>query len=229
MDKKLKSKIVAEKLQKLYPDADCSLNYKTPLQLLIATRLSAQCTDERVNKVTPKLFEKFKSAEDFASASPEEVALYIHSCGFFRTKSNDIVNMCKKIISDFNGKIPDNMEDLTSLAGVGRKTANLILGMVYGKPGIVVDTHFIRITKRLGFHITDNAEKIEKTMLELIPPEISQKFCHQVVIHGRNICRAINPKCSECTLREECEYYKTQKCKHINPGQHGCLCTINRS
>lgn len=212
MDKKLKAEIVSKKLQKLYPDADCSLNYGSPLELLIATRLSAQCTDERVNKVTPALFEKFKSAEDFASASPEDIVPYIHSCGFFRTKSNDIVNMCKKIVTDFGGEVPDNMEDLTSLAGVGRKTANLVLGIVYGKPGIVVDTHFIRITKRLGFHSTDNAEKIEKIMLELIPPEISQKFCHQIVLHGRNICKAINPKCGECTLKSECEYYKAHKC-----------------
>lgn len=210
MDKKSKAKIVAEKLEKLYPDAKCSLDYSSPLELLIATRLSAQCTDERVNKVTPALFEKFKSAEDFANAVPEEIASYIHSCGFFTTKSNDIVNMCKKIVNDFSGKIPDNMEGLTSLPGVGRKTANLVLGMVYGKPGIVVDTHFIRITKRLGFHDTENAEKIEKIMLKLIPPEISQKFCHQVVIHGRTICKAINPKCSECTLCEQCEYYKKQ-------------------
>ena len=211
MDNESKAKIIAGKLQKLYPDADCSLNHYSPLELLIATRLSAQCTDERVNKVTPALFEKFKSAEDFASASPKEVAPYIHSCGFFRTKSNDIVNMCKKIVNDFNGKIPDNMESLTSLPGVGRKTANLVLGMVYGKTGIVVDTHFIRITKRLGFHDTENAEKIEKIMLNLIPPEISQKFCHQIVSHGRNICKAINPKCSECALSPECEYYKNRK------------------
>lgn len=211
MDKKIKAKIVAEKLQELYPDASCSLNYSSPLELLIATRLSAQCTDERVNKVTPKLFEKFKSAKDFASASPEEIASYIHSCGFFRTKSNDIVNMCKKIVNSFNGKIPDNIESLTSLPGVGRKTANLVLGIVYGKPGIVVDTHFIRITKRLGFHSTENAEKIEKIMSDLIAPELSQKFCHQVVLHGRAVCRAINPKCDECKLSTECEYYKNKK------------------
>ncbi len=210
MDNKLKANIIIEKLQKLYPDADCSLNYGSPLELLIATRLSAQCTDKRVNKVTPALFAKFKSAKDFANASPEEIAHYIHSCGFFRTKSNDIVNMCKKLVTDFNGKIPDNIEDLTSLAGVGRKTANLILGIVYGKPGIVVDTHFIRITKRLGFHSASNPEKIEKIMLELIPPEISQKFCHQVVLHGRAVCKAINPKCDECLLRSECEHYKKQ-------------------
>lgn len=208
MDNKSKIRIVAEKLEKLYPDADCSLNYYSPLELLIATRLSAQCTDERVNKVTPALFAKFKSAEDFASATPEEISYYIHSCGFFRTKSNDIVNMCKKIINDFNGKIPDNIDDLTSLPGVGRKTANLVLGMVYGKPGIVVDTHFIRITKRLGFHNTENAGKIEKIMIDLVPPEISQKFCHRVVLHGRTVCKAINPKCAECLLKTECKFYK---------------------
>lgn len=211
MDKESKAKIVAKKLQKLYPEASCSLNYNSPLELLIATRLSAQCTDERVNKVTPALFEKFKSAQDFADASPEDIVPYIHSCGFFRTKSNDIVNMCKRIVSDFGGKVPDNMEDLTSLAGVGRKTANLVLGMIYGKPGIVVDTHFIRITKRLGFHDTENAEKIEKIMKNLIPPEISQKLCHQIVIHGRNICKAINPKCDECELKSECKYYENKK------------------
>lgn len=211
MDKKSKAKTVIEKLEKMYPDATCSLNYSSALQLLIATRLSAQCTDARVNIVTPDLFNRFKSAKDFAEANPEEIAKYIHSCGFFRTKSNDIVGMCKKIISDFGGEVPDNMEDLTSLPGVGRKTANLVLGMVYGKPGIVVDTHFSRVTDRLGFHNTKNPEKIEKIMLELIPPEVTQKFCHQLVMHGRNTCKATKPQCEFCDLRAECEYCAKNK------------------
>ncbi|MBR2578868.1 MAG: endonuclease III [Clostridia bacterium] len=211
MDQTSKAKIVVEKLEKMYPDATCSLNYSSALQLLIATRLSAQCTDARVNIVTPALFDRFKSAEDFAEANPEEIAEYIHSCGFFRTKSKDIVDMCKIIVSEFDGEVPSNMEDLTSLPGVGRKTANLVLGIVYGKPGIVVDTHFSRVTNRLGFHNTKNPEKIEKIMLELIPPEVSQKFGHQLVTHGRNICKAVKPKCEQCDLKSECDYYAKNK------------------
>lgn len=203
-----KSKTTIAKLQELYPNAKCSLNYSSPLELLIAVRLSAQCTDKKVNEITPELFKRFKSTQDFANADVSEIEKYIHPCGFFRTKSNDIVGMCKKIISDFNNKIPDNMEDLTSLPGVGRKTANLVLGILYNKPGIVVDTHFARVTERLGFHNETDPQKIEKTMLKIIPPEISQKFCHQVVMHGRNVCKAIKPKCEECSLKKICQYYK---------------------
>ncbi len=200
------SDIIINQLEKMYPDAKCTLQYGNPLQLLIATRLSAQCTDERVNKVTPSLFSKFKTAKDFASADPNIVAKYIHSCGFFRIKSNDIVNMCKIIEEKFKGQVPDNMSDLTSLPGIGRKTANLVLGAVYGKPGIVVDTHVTRTTHRLGFHNSKDPKKIEKILLDIVPPDKTQKFCHELVEHGRNLCTAKNPKCKLCPLRNICKY-----------------------
>lgn len=204
MTDKEKALIVIEKLKEAYPDAKCSLKYDTPIQFLIAIRLSAQCTDNRVNLVTPALFSRFKKTEDFANANSEEVAKYVHSCGFYRTKSSDIVNMCKIIIDKFGGKIPDNMEELTSLPGIGRKTANLFLGEVYDKPGIVVDTHFIRITARLGFHNIKDAEKIEKIMEKLIPKEEMLSFCHRIVAHGRAVCTAKSPMCSDCCLKLEC-------------------------
>lgn len=213
MENILKAKIAAEKLQQLYPNAECSLNYSSPLEILIAVRLSAQCTDVRVNMVTPELFRRFTSLEDFANANPEEISEIIRPCGFFRTKSLDIVNICKRIISDFDGKIPNNIDDLTSLPGIGRKTANLVLGLVYNMPGIVVDTHVLRITHRMGFHSEKNPKKIEKIMLEIIPPEISQKFCHQMVLHGRNTCKAKNPKCETCLLRHICDYFESREAR----------------
>lgn len=209
MENTLKAKIAVEELQQLYPDACCSLKCFSPLEILIAVRLSAQCTDVRVNAVTPVLFRKFTSLEDFANADPDEIAGIIRSCGFFRIKALDIVNICKKIISDFDGKIPNNIDDLTSLPGVGRKTANLILGLVYNMPGIVVDTHVLRITHRMGFHNEKDPRKVEKIMMEIIPPEVSQKFCHQMISHGKNTCTARNPKCKTCSLRRACDRFES--------------------
>ncbi len=200
-------KKIINKLEEAYPDARCSLNYSNPLQLLIAIRLSAQCTDARVNQVTPNLFSSFNTLKDFAVSKPETIENYIYSCGFYRTKSKDIVNMCKEISKEHDGIIPDNLNDLIKLPGIGRKTANLFLGEIYNKPAIVVDTHFIRITHRLGFHNTKNPTKIEKLMLNLIPPEKSLKLCHRIITHGRLICTAKNPKCEICCLNNLCKYY----------------------
>ena len=207
MTDKERALLAVEALEKKYPDAICSLNAMNPLQLLIATRLSAQCTDARVNLVTPALFEKYKTAEDFAAAAPEEVETLIRSCGFFRTKARDIIGMCRKIIDDFGGKVPDSIEALTSLPGVGRKTANLIMGDVFGKPAIVTDTHCIRLTNRIGLvdGIKD-PKKVEMALWKIIPPEEGNDFCHRLVEHGRAVCTArTKPYCDRCCLAEFCE------------------------
>ena len=200
--------IIAE-LKKLYPDAVCSLDYRKDYELLFSVRLAAQCTDARVNLVTPALFERFPSLEAFAQATPEEVGEYVHSCGFWRAKARDIVGSAQMLLSDFGGRVPDNMDDLLRLPGVGRKTANLILGDVYGKEGYVCDTHCIRITGRLG--ITDGSKdplKVEQQLRKVIPPEESSDFCHRMVLHGRALCMARGPKCEECPMRELCDYGK---------------------
>ena len=205
MTKKQIALNAVEALKKEYPDAICSLTADTPFELLIATRLSAQCTDARVNLVTPALFEKYRTLEDYAQADVEDVAEIIHSCGFFRQKSKDIVGMAQKILSDFDGKVPDNIEDLTTLPGVGRKTANLICGDVYGKPAIVADTHLIRISNRLGLVATKDPYKVEIELKKLLPPEESNDFCHRAVLHGRAICDARKPKCDICPMTQFCK------------------------
>lgn len=204
MTKKERALLAVEALKKKYPDSICSLNAENPLQLIIATRLSAQCTDARVNLVTPALFEKYKTVEDFAAADVDDVADIVHSCGFFRQKAKDIVGMCRKMIDDFGGNVPDNIDDLTSLPGVGRKTANLIMGDVYGKPAVVADTHLIRISNLLGLVATKDPLKVEMQLREILPPEESNDFCHRCVLHGRDTCISGRPKCSECEMRDFC-------------------------
>lgn len=194
-----------EALKKEYPDAICSLNYSDPFQLLVATRLSAQCTDARVNLVTPALFARFPDAESMASADVEEVAELIRSCGFYRTKSQDLVAIGKAITENYGGVVPDTIEELTKLQGVGRKTANLIVGDVYGKPAVVVDTHCIRITRRLGLHGEKDPTKIEHILKDLLPPEESNDFCHRLVLHGRAVCKAPKPLCENCCMQEFCK------------------------
>lgn len=194
-----------EALKSEYPDARCSLTYSDPLQLLIATRLSAQCTDARVNTVTPALFERFKNVDDFADATPDEVAEYIKSCGLYKTKSKDIVNLAKMLRDEFSGIVPDNIDDLTKLPGIGRKTANLVCGDIFGKPAVVVDTHCIRITHRLGLHDLKDQKKIEFALRDLLPPEESNDFCHRIVLHGRAVCTARNPKCEICCMNSFCK------------------------
>ncbi len=200
---------IIEALKKLYPDAICSLDYQKDYELLFSVRLAAQCTDARVNLVTPALFERFPTLEAFAAATPEEVGKYVRSCGFWRAKAKDIVGSAQMLLRDFGGRVPDNMDDLLRLPGVGRKTANLILGDVYGKEGYVCDTHCIRITGRLG--ITDGSKdplKVEQQLRKVIPPEESNDFCHRMVLHGRALCMARAPQCGDCPLRELCDYGK---------------------
>ena len=204
MTEKERALLAVNALKEKYPDSICSLNAENPLQLIIATRLSAQCTDARVNLVTPALFEKYKTVEDFASADVADVENIIHSCGFFRAKAKDIVEMSKKMISDFGGNVPDNIDDLTSLPGVGRKTANLIMGDVYGKPAVVADTHLIRISNLLGLVATKDPYKVEMKLRELLPPEESNDFCHRCVLHGRDTCVSGRPKCDECVMNSFC-------------------------
>lgn len=193
-----------ETLKSLYPDAICSLEYSDPFELLIATRLSAQCTDARVNMVTPALFQRFKGVDAFADADVEEVGEYIKSCGLYKTKAKDLVKMAQQLREHFDSKVPDSIEALTTLSGVGRKTANLIVGDVYGKPAVVVDTHCIRITKRLGLHNEKDASKIERILKALLPPEESNDFCHRLVLFGRETCTARSPKCDTCPLADFC-------------------------
>ena len=196
-----------------YPEADCTLDYEKPYELLFAVRLAAQCTDERVNKVTPALFERFPSLEAFATADVAKVEKYVHSCGFYHAKAKDIVECAKVLLERHEGKVPGTMEELTALPGVGRKTANLILGDVFRVPGsVVVDTHCIRLTNRLGI-VDDLREppKIEKILREVLPPERSSAFCHCLVLHGRAVCDARKPDCEACVLRNQCLYYEREK------------------
>ncbi len=208
MTKKQRMKLCVEALEKEYPDALCSLVAENPLQLIIATRLSAQCTDERVNKVTPALFEKYPSLEAFCNAKVEDIEMLIYSCGFYKSKAKDIKEMCVKIRNDFGGQVPDTIEKLTSLPGVGRKTANLIIGDVYKKPAIVADTHLIRITNLLGFVNTKDPKKVELELKKIIEPDKSNDFCHRCVLHGRAVCIARRPKCSECCMKDYCKNVK---------------------
>ncbi len=207
------SQMAVAALKKEYPEAPCSLNYTDPLQLLISTRLAAQCTDARVNTVTPALFKKFKNVYDFANAISEDIEPIIKSCGFYHAKARDIVNMCKVLIEKFDGIIPDSVEELIKLPGVGRKTANLIVGDIFKKPAVVVDTHCMRITRRLGFHNLKNPEKIEYVLRQYLPPSESNNFCHRLVIHGRSVCKAINPRCHICCMNTFCNFAQHNKNK----------------
>ncbi len=200
---------IVEALKGCYPDAICSLDYPKPYELLFAVRLSAQCTDERVNKVTPDLFRRYPTLEDFAAADVAEVEQYIHSTGFFRAKARDIVAASQMLLQEYDGRVPDTMEDLIRLPGVGRKTANLILGDVYHVPGVVVaDTHCIRIAGLLG--LTDGTKdpgKTEQQLRAILPPEESNNFCHRLVLHGRAVCVARRPDCGQCALAPWCDYF----------------------
>ena len=206
---KLTRKERVEKIRTLldaaYPDVKCSLNYSTPLEMLIATQLSAQCTDARVNIVTKPLFEKYKNVEDFASADYEELCEYIKSAGFYRNKAKNIILCCRRLIDVYGGEVPDTMEDLTSLAGTGRKTANLVLGDIFGKPAVVVDTHCKRIAKRIGLTTNDDPTKVEMDLKKIVPPDYQLRMCHQFVAHGRAVCTARNPKCGVCPIAEICK------------------------
>lgn len=205
MTKKERALRAVEILKELYPEAICSLNYSNPFELLVAVRLSAQCTDARVNLVTPALFEKYKTVDDFASADVEDIEKLIYSCGFYKSKAQSIVAMAQKLISDFDSKVPDTIEKLITLPGVGRKTANLIVGDVYGKEAIVVDTHCIRISNRIGLVAEKDPKKIEFALKKIIPADEGSDFCHRIVLFGRDVCTARKPKCGECKMREICK------------------------
>ena len=209
MTKKQRAQICVERLKKEYPDSLCSLNAGNPLELLIATRLSAQCTDARVNLVTPALFEKYKTLDDYCNAELSDVENLIRSCGFYHTKAADIIGMAKKIKADFGGQVPDSIEKLTTLPGVGRKTANLIMGDIYKQPAVVADTHLIRITNLLGLTDSKDPYKVELQLKKLLPPEESNDFCHRTVLHGRAVCIARRPQCEKCCLNEVCKNKKS--------------------
>ena len=206
---------IVEELERLYPEGICSLEYKKDYELLFSVRLAAQCTDERVNKITPALYERFPTLEALARADVAEVEGYVHSTGFFRAKARDIVRASQMLLEQYGGKVPDNMDDLLKLPGVGRKTANLILGDIYNKPGVVVaDTHCIRITGLLG--LTDGTKdpaRVEQQLRAILPPEKSNDFCHRMVLHGRAVCIARRPRCQQCTLRPWCSYFAGNQAK----------------
>lgn len=192
-------------LQTLYPDADCTLDYKEPLQLLIATQLAAQCTDARVNIVTKDLFVKYPDVYAFANADLHELESDIRSTGFYHNKAKNIIACCKQLIADYGGVVPDSMDELLKLSGVGRKTANLVLGDIFGKGGMVIDTHAKRILRRVGLTKETEPVKVEKSTEKLIPREKQSAFCHRLVMHGRALCTARNPKCGECPAASFCK------------------------
>ena len=206
MEEKVAAIIAA--LRERYPDALCALHYGKDYELMISVRLSAQCTDARVNIVTEKLFKQFPTLQSFADASEEEIAEAIKTCGLFRTKARDLKACAMMLIANYGGRVPDTMEELLKLPGVGRKTANLILGDIFGKPAIVCDTHCIRLSNRLGFVKNEkDPVKVENALRKLLDPAESSDFCHRIVLHGRAVCTARNPKCSQCTLAPFCDFF----------------------
>lgn len=208
MTKKSRAAEVIGLLKAEYPEVKCALVYSKPHELLIATRLSAQCTDVRVNLVTPALFKKFPTVDAFAAADVKDVEGLIKSCGLFHTKARDIVDMCAAIRDTYGGKVPDSIEELVKLPGVGRKTANLIVGDLYGKPAMVCDTHVIRLSNRLGLAEGKDAVQVEKQLRAVIPAEEGLNLCHRLVWHGRGVCSARSPKCGECVLQNCCKEYQ---------------------
>lgn len=198
---------IVRRLEEEYPLAECTLDFKKDYELLFSVRLAAQCTDARVNMITPALFERFPTLQSFADAEPEDVEPYVRSCGFYRAKARDIVASARMLVDNYGGRVPDTMEELLKLPGVGRKTANLILGDIYNVPGsTVVDTHCIRISNRLG--LVDDIKdpvKIETELRKQLPPEKSSDFCHRIVLHGRAVCTARKPDCAVCCLKTVCK------------------------
>lgn len=199
---------IIEAIEREYPLAECSLEYIKDYELLFAVRLAAQCTDERVNSITPELYSAYPTLESIAAADITDIERIIHSCGFYHAKARDIVSAANMLLRDYGGKVPDTMEELLKLPGVGRKTANLVLGDVYGKPAVVVDTHCIRLTNLMGFVDTKDPVKIEDALRKVLPPEKSNDFCHRMVLHGRAVCPARKPACERCCVVDWCRYAK---------------------
>lgn len=206
MTKKEKALIINDELNRLYPEAACSLTYTNPLELIIATVLSAQCTDARVNIVSKDLFARYRTAEDFAGADLDELMQIIKPCGFYKNKAKNIQGLCRAVIERFGGNIPGTMDELLTLPGVGRKTANLVLGTVFNDPGIVADTHCIRLSNRFGLCNSEDPVKVEQQLTALIPKPERLVFCHRLIYHGRAVCTARSPKCGDCTLVALCAY-----------------------
>ena len=213
MTKKQRGILAMEKLKELYPVVKCTLNYSSPHEMLLATQMSAQCTDARVNIVTESLFKKYPDIESFADADYEELCNDIRSLGFFRSKAKNIILTCRRLRDAYAGIVPDTMEELLTLPGTGRKTANLVLGDIYKKPAVVVDTHCMRLSKRIGLTKEETPEKIEMDLKKLIPPEEQLDLCHRFVNHGRLVCTARNPKCELCEIRDVCKEYNNRKGK----------------
>lgn len=208
MDNREKAKKVLDILEKEFPSASTALNFSNPLELLIATILSAQATDKLVNKVTETLFRKYRTARDYAGASQEEFEKDIGSVNFYRNKAKSVRGCCKKIVEDFAGKVPDTLEDLVSLPGVGRKTANIVLGNAFGKPALAVDTHVKRVSQRLGLTVSDDPDEIEVDLTSVIPPKRWTLTTHLLIMHGRATCIARKPRCPECKVSVFCDYFK---------------------
>lgn len=211
MNKKQKVQEILKTFDELYPNAECSLQYESPLQLLISTQLAAQCTDARVNIVAKDLYKKYKTAEDFANADLSELEQDIKSTGFYRNKAKNIIACCKQLVEKYDGKIPDNMEDLLQLPGVGRKTANLVLYEIYGIQGVVVDTHAKRLSNHIGLTKNQDPEKIEYDLQKIVPKGRWADFCHRLVFHGREVCNARKPDCENCRINSLCDYYTKSK------------------
>lgn len=199
---------INETLARAYPDAKCALNFRSPFELLVATILSAQCTDERVNMVTPALFKRYPDAKAMAGASQEELEEMVRTTGFFRNKAKSLRGMAAALVEKYGGKVPRTMEELRPLPGVGRKTANVVLGNCFDVPGLTVDTHMSRVNQRLGLTKNTDPEKIERDLMELIPQPEWTLYSHRVILHGRQICVARKPRCEVCPVRDDCDYYK---------------------
>ncbi len=211
MTKKERALKAIQILKELYPEAICSLTASNPFELLVAVRLSAQCTDARVNLVTPALFERYKTLDDYCSADIKDIEGLIHSCGFYKSKAESIIGMAQMIRDKFDGRVPDNIEDLITLPGVGRKTANLIVGDIYGKESIVVDTHMIRISNRIGLVTDKDPKKIEFALKKIVPADEGSDFCHRIVLFGRDTCSARKPLCENCKMAEICKRVGVKK------------------
>lgn len=205
------AKRLLNELKIMHPDAGCELNYSTPFELLVAVILSAQCTDKRVNMITEKLFKVYNTPEQFAALTPEELKPYIYSCGFFNSKGNNIIAMSKELVEKYGGEVPKDFDKLTALAGVGRKTASVVLSVGFDIPAMPVDTHVNRVAKRIGFSQGNTVEKVEEDLKKLFPPEDWNALHHSMIFHGRYICESRKPRCSECSVSDRCVYFNNCK------------------